>query len=168
MRLSAVLPGVCRHPLEHNAPWAWGAGAKPLQAFGLLPPPRCIAGPGAPAEQQSGPAEARWGYGFASRLFGFDGDLSISQSVSLPPSICDPPHCVPDMTFPAIKLASWFIVQDQGLSQCIEQVLHRIVLFCCCCTSANPAPSLKGESEPAQRRRDRCLYYLPYLRQALP
>jgi hypothetical protein len=52
--------------------------------FSLLPSPRCIAGPGAPAEQQSGPAEARWGCGFAPRLFGLDGDLSIGRSMRFP------------------------------------------------------------------------------------
>jgi hypothetical protein len=49
--------------------------------FSLLPPPRCMAGPGAPAEQQAGPAEARWGCGFAPRLFGRSGDLSICGSM---------------------------------------------------------------------------------------
>jgi hypothetical protein len=39
MRLSSVLPGASRYSLGQNAPWAWGAGALPLQAFGLVTPP---------------------------------------------------------------------------------------------------------------------------------
>ena len=75
--MSPRLPGMT----SRFAAWQWGTGASRVTPFSLLPPPRCMAGPGAPAEQQAGPAQARWGCGFAPRLFGPDGDLSICRSM---------------------------------------------------------------------------------------
>jgi len=64
-------------PMERKAASAWGYGARPIKPFSLLPPPRCIAGPSAFAEQQSGPAEARWGCGFAPGSLVLNGDSFI-------------------------------------------------------------------------------------------